>query len=111
MSDGTFSAGREAGRVDATLEDHSAHLSQINGSIDRFTNEVAALTLQIQRLGDAANADRQTVKVTAAALKDADDARRDKGTQRWTPWQRLIAVVAAVAGAVFALIAILEYLH
>jgi hypothetical protein len=92
------------GRVDATLDDHSAHLRKINGSIDRFADVVEKLTLAVQRLGDAADADRQTVKVTAEALEKQDQTRRDKGDAHWTPFQRGIAAItgaAALAGIVY----------
>jgi hypothetical protein len=90
----------ERGRVDATLSEHGTHLAKINGSIDRFADEVVKLTLEIQRLADSAEADRKTVLTTAKALKDADDARRDKGQQHWTPVQRLLAVLAGLGGLI-----------
>ena len=53
--------------------------------------------------------DRATVLTTARALKDADDARRDKGDARWTPVQRLAAVLGGTAGAVGVLYEILHH--
>ena len=58
------------------------------------------LTLAVQRLGDAMTSDRATVLTTAAALKDAEEARRDRSDQGWSPWSRLFAAGAAAATAV-----------
>lgn len=125
-----FDRGTEAGRVAAELAQHGAHLDKINGSMDRvakaleglradnaaqakatraemaaqvesFREEVTALKLVIQGLGDSASADRSTVVATAAALKDADQARRDKTEFAWTPVQRMLGVgmfVVALVG-------------
>jgi hypothetical protein len=94
----------DRGRIDATLGEHAQHLGKINGNIERFAGEIHELVLAVQRLADAADADRSTVKVTAAALKDAEDARRDKSEAGWTPFQRVLAVLmflAAVAAIVY----------
>lgn len=59
------------------------------------------MTLAVQRLGDQADAAAKTVVTTASALKDAEDARRGKAEQSWSPVQKLLAVVGvivAVAG-------------
>jgi hypothetical protein len=94
----------DRGRVDAILDEHTQHLAKINGSIDRFAGEVHDLVLAVQRLADSTAADRATVLTTAKALKDSDDARRDKGDRRWSPVQRLTAALGglAAAGAVIA---------
>lgn len=90
-------ADYERGRVDAELAEHAQHLKQINGSIGRFADNLHDLVLAIQRLADAAEADRSTVKTTASALREAEEARRDKSAAGWTPVQRLLAVVAGLA--------------
>lgn len=59
-----------------------------------MTDEMHNLTLAVQRLGDQAVSRDATVVTTAAALKDAEDARRSKSEQGWTPVQRIIALVA-----------------
>lgn len=104
----TGPGGYEQGRVDATLIEHAQHLAKINGSIERFASEVHGLMLAIQRLADAADADRSTVKVTAEALEKAETARRDKSEQGWTPFQRGLAVLGAlvaVVGTIYAILA------
>jgi vacuolar-type H+-ATPase subunit I/STV1 len=86
----------ERGRVDAILDEHTKHLLRINGSVERTADELHELTLAIQRLADAADADRSTVKVTAEALKEAEAARRDKSASGWTPFQRGLALLAGI---------------
>jgi hypothetical protein len=114
-----YDRGVDAGKIEARLANHDEHLQTINGSIGRMAQETAALrtetvreiqalTLEVQRLADQATAragtvdaqrtsDKATVLTTAAALKDADIARRDKSADTWSPFQRAIAVLAAVA--------------
>lgn len=93
---GDYDRGVAAGEIAQRLAGHDEHLAKINGSMDRVADELRELRLQVQRLGDAMTSDRATVLTTAAALKDADDARRDKNTQHWTPFQRGIAVIGAI---------------
>jgi hypothetical protein len=76
------------------LAGHDEHFAKINGSIGNMTDEMHNLTLAVQRLGDQAVSRDATVVTTAAALKDAEDARRSKSEQGWTPVQRIIALVA-----------------
>lgn len=67
------------------------------------------MTLAVQRLGDEATAREATVLTTAAALKTAEDVRRDTNEQSWSPIQRLlgavggIAALAAIVGVLIAL--------
>ena len=93
---GAYDRGVAAGEIAQRLAGHDQHLAKINGSMDRVADELRELRLQVQRLGDAMTADRATVVTTAAALKDADDARRDQNNQHWTPFQRGIAVIGAI---------------
>ena len=114
MADGNgaeFNRGRTQGEVDAMLKEHGLHLSEINGSMHRLAIEMHDMVLAVQRLGDAAEADRQTVKVTAVALKEQDQARRDKGDQRWQPWQKLLGVVVGLGAAVSIVFEIVSHIH
>jgi hypothetical protein len=97
--------GYEAGMVAARLAQHDAHFAEINGSINRMVGEMHSLVLAVQRLGDQATADAATVITTAEALKAADQARRDQAELTWTPFQRAMAVVGAVAAVVVILAA------
>ena len=105
-----YDRGVTAGQVAARLDSHEKHLAKINGSMEGVRIELATMShtsqevlLAIQRLQDSANSDRATVITTATALEKAEQARRDKSTSGWTPFQRVIAVVtvlAAVAGVI-----------
>jgi hypothetical protein len=106
-----FRRGRIQGSTDATLAEHAAHLDKINGSMERVATRLGELTLQMQRMADSMEADRATVLTTAKALRDADEARRDKDVQRWSPLARIIAVMGAVAGSAGAGAALWSLLH
>lgn len=100
-----YDRGRTAGGIDARLAGHDKHFAAINGSLRDMATELAGVKMQLQRLADAADADRRTVVTTAAALKDAEAARRDTTADRWSPWQKAVALVgalAALAGIVLA---------
>jgi hypothetical protein len=98
MSSPDYDRGIEAGKIEQRLDGHDKHFEAINGSLEKVASNLADLNLGIQRLVDSGQADRATVLTTAAALKAADDARRDKGEQRWTPFQRGLAAIAGLAG-------------
>ena|SRR5450755_2912611 len=95
-----FDRGVAAGEIAQRLKEHDKHFDKINGSMEKVAGNLAELALQMQRLADAAGADRQTVIVTAAALKDAEEARRDRTESRWSPLTRFgvfAGIVAAIA--------------
>jgi hypothetical protein len=94
-----YDAGHTAGAIDARLAQHDAHFAQINGSIRDVAAEMAQVRLLLQRLADSADADRRTVVTTALALKAAEEARRSITTDRWSPWQKGIALIGAAAAA------------
>jgi len=97
--------GFAAGKIDARLAQHDLHFSQINGSIGKLADEIHNLVMVVQRLGDEAKSRDATEITTAAALKAAEDARRDKSEQSWTPLQRVTAVLVALAALVAVLVA------
>ena len=94
-----FARGVTAGEVAEQLRRHDTHFSQINGSIDRTAAALEGLRLDVQGLRDQMKADQKTVVVTAQALKDEGQARRDKSDTNWVPVARLFAVVAAIGTA------------
>jgi hypothetical protein len=79
-----FDRGAAAGEIAARLLGHDKHFEKINGSLDRVAEEMHGLKLAVQRLGDQAVSRDATVLTTAAALKDAEEARRDKTEQAWS---------------------------
>jgi hypothetical protein len=95
--DSAYDRGHLAGRIDARLADHDKHFATINGSIADVAKALSALTMAVQRLGDQAVSDAATRITTAAALKDADAARRDKSEQSWSPLQKVMTTLGALA--------------
>lgn len=91
-----YEAGHTAGGIDARLAQHDTHFARINGSLADVARELAGVKLALQRLADSADADRRTVVTTAAALKDAEEARRSTTTDRWQPWQKAIALITGL---------------
>ena len=92
-----YERGHIAGEIAARLAGHDRHFAAINGSLADLAREMHGLTLAVQRLGDQAVSRDATVVTTAAALKDAEDARRAKSEQSWSPWQKIFAAVGASA--------------
>jgi hypothetical protein len=102
-----YKRGHDAGGIAERLDSHDRHFALINGSLADMVREIHGLALALQRLADQAVARDATVLTTAAALKEAEEARRDKTEQGWAPWQKALAVVAglvAVAGLIVTLI-------
>jgi hypothetical protein len=92
-----YARGVAAGQVLSRLDSHDKHFAKLNGSMERVADELARVFLVVQRLGDAADADRATVLVTADALEKAEKARRDKSETGWTPFQRWLTVIGVIA--------------
>jgi hypothetical protein len=99
MSDDEYERGKVQGRTDSRLDDHDDHFAKLNGSVVDLGGKVAKLTLAIQRLTDQGTARDATVITTAAALKDAETARRDKSDQTWSPFAKTITVLGLVIAA------------
>ena len=95
--DDAYDRGHTAGGIAERLASHDRHFKAINGSLADIAKEMHALTLAVQRLGDQAVARDATVVTTAAALRDADEARRAQADRSWSPYARAIAVVGALA--------------
>jgi hypothetical protein len=113
-----YERGVAAGQVLSRLDSHDQHLAKINGSMDRVASEMKRfndvsqeLLLAVQRLSDAADADRATVVTTATALEKAESARRDKSETHWTPFARMITVIVAVATLLAAIGWLIACLH
>ena len=77
--------GRREGRVDATLDDHSKHLTRINGNIERFAKSVEGLEKTVRSGLEAVHAEIRTVqeerrldqeRVAAAAKALAEETER-----------------------------------
>ena len=95
-----YDRGVAAGEIAQRLKEHDGHLGAINGSIDATAKALDRLAMQVQRLADAADADRAKAVALATGLKDADEARRNTETQRWSPLTRLGVILGAVAAGI-----------
>jgi hypothetical protein len=104
-----FELGKVQGVTDATLSQHAAHLTKINGSMDRVADRLDGIATGLQRLVDSVAADRVTVIATAAALKDAEQARRDKVDTSWSPKAKFISVILAIAVVVATVVGVLTF--
>lgn len=98
--------GTDAGRIEQRLATYDRHFETINGSVQSTARQLESLTLAIQRLGDQMRANAATVVATAEALKAAEEARRAKTEQSWSPVQKALAVVAGAAALVGLVVAI-----
>jgi hypothetical protein len=117
-----YEGGVEAGRILERLDHHDRHFKVINGSIVdgksatvALKDEIYQLRLAIQQLADQAKASAEAAIKTAAALKDAEEARRAQveaqrvqGEQKWSPVAKTITVILAVATVAGVIIAFLS---
>jgi methyl-accepting chemotaxis protein len=106
-----YDRGVAAGEISQRLKEHDQHFSKINGSMERVANELQKQTLAIQRMSDAMTANEATVLKTAAALKDAEEARRDRTETRWSPLTRLGIVVGILVGLATTAIVLANVIH
>jgi hypothetical protein len=115
VPDDDYERGVSAGEIAQRLKDHDRHFERLNGSLGEVAAELHGMRLDIQQLGLQAIARDATVVTTAAALKDADQARRiqeqqrqEQSESRWSPMAKAIAIVGVLA-AVVAAVAALVY--
>jgi multidrug resistance efflux pump len=101
-----YERGVAAGQVLSRLDSHDQHLAKINGSMDTVASELKQLNLNVQRMSDAAEADRAKAVVVAEALDKAETNREKTVARRWSPVERLIGLLFALA----ALISVVAYL-
>jgi len=106
-----YERGHLAGEIAARLAGHDRHFDAINGHLADLVAGQEEVRLAVQRLADQAVSRDATVVTTAAALKDAEDARRSRGEQTWTPIQRFIAVVTVFAVLLAAAVAAWSAFH
>jgi len=109
-SDEAYDRGHLAGEVATRLAGHDRHFEMINGSLADVARELHELTLGVQALVQRADSDAATRITTAAALKDAEDVRRNRSDSSWSPWARGLLVLGGLA-AVAAIIGTYLALH
>jgi DNA-binding FrmR family transcriptional regulator len=97
------------GMLDATVAEHTKHLSRINGSLETISkqlNEAAhAMLIAAQQ---AASRDAIAVH-TAQVVKETRQETIDKAEARWKPWQKVLAVIVALAAVFGAVLAFLRH--
>jgi hypothetical protein len=86
-----YRRGVEAGEVEARLASHDRHFAGINGSLADIAREMQQLALAVQRLGDQALARDSVALAITSALKERSE-------RAWSPFVRMFAVIAALAG-------------
>src|SRR5687767_11482327 len=84
-------------RMEGLLNLINFQLTELVRRVDTHESRIGVVELKVQRLGDAAEADKITVAQTAAALKDAKEATEaqarvevQKSEAAWSPMNRLL---------------------
>lgn len=109
-----YQRGQIDGKVEARLDSHDDQLKHIFGVLAKVGRDLNALVLATQHLEEAARADKETAKATAAALADAEESRRAKSEDHWTPFQRVFAGIgglSALTGCLYVLAEVLQRFH
>jgi hypothetical protein len=101
-----YARGHAAGGIAERLDSHDRHFAAINGSLAQIAGRLGEMTLALQRLSDQAVARDATVVTTAAALKDADAARRREDDKSWSPIGRLFAAIGAATAVITVVLAV-----
>ena len=106
-SESEYDRGHRQGEISAELREHALHLEKINGSMDRVADRLGEVSTQlsvllqaIARIDQAMTADKETVRQTAAALRDQADVAGRRNETRWTPFNRTLATVTAIGGLI-----------
>jgi hypothetical protein len=97
---GDYERGIAEGQILSRLSNHDDHFAAINGSIDRLGGEMHTLVLTLQKYSDAADSRDAITAATAKAVIEAETARRVAAEHKWSGFQKLFAIVAALAAAI-----------
>lgn len=100
--------GREEGRIEATLQEHSRHLLAVNGSQERAAKDIEdvkrtlhdgfrIMDMAIQKLTDQAESREKAVDKAAEAVESDRQARKESTEERYSPWQKVFAVIAVLS--------------
>ena len=94
-------------RMEGVLNLINFQLTELARTVADHGGRLGIVEIKVQRLKDAAEADKITVAQTAAALKDAKEATEaatradlEKSNQSWSPVSRLLAVTAGLSSLV-----------
>jgi hypothetical protein len=95
-----YKRGMAEGKILSRLQAHDEHFDQINGSIDRLSQEMHALVLGLQKFSDAADS-RDAISVAAVkSVAEAETARQGAAERKWASIQKLFAIIAAIAATI-----------
>ena len=89
--------------TDRRVDAHDHDISKLNTHV----GDLQSLT---QTLKEGADADKKTAVALALALKEADETRRTKSEQTWTPFQRGIVLISGIGGGISIIAAIFSSL-
>ena len=87
-------------RMEGTLNLVADRVSGLSGRVDKHEVDIAELKSHTQALAGDAKAEAVKAIALAAALKEADEARRQKSEQTWSPFAKSMAALAAFVGLV-----------
>lgn len=102
-----YERGERQGEVAQQLREHHDDLKALSVDIQVIMAAFATLTRQvtevaqgISRIDQAMVADKETVRQTAAALRDQAGVVSERDNARWSPFNRIVATLAAAGGIV-----------
>jgi uncharacterized protein YoxC len=111
--DSEFDRGHRMGKISQELHEDHERLNELKGSVEKLSKQMtdvarqlATLVQAVARIDQAMLADKETVRQTAAALRDQADAAARLNDGRWTPFNRLLiamSTLAAIAGVGYAI--------
>jgi hypothetical protein len=84
-------------RMEGVLNLVAERVSNTMKVVEQHSEDIGVLKSTTQRLTDQAVARDATAIALAAALKEAEETRRTKAEQSWSPITRLFAVLTAIA--------------
>jgi len=99
-----YKRGEMDGGIAERLAEYGRHFDRINGSQEKVAEELQELPKlrqEIQRVADG-------VESSAIAQRDLEAALRRAGAARWSPVERLIAVVVTFTAVVSAVASVVS---
>lgn len=84
-------------RMEGKLDRVADRVDDLRTRVDVHDGELTFLKSTTQRLDEQATARDAKAVALAAALKEAEETRRQKSEQSWSPWQKLLAGLGTLA--------------
>ena len=85
-------------RIEGKLDLVKDRVSGLATRVDRHDSEIGNLKAATQTLREQAVAGAEKAVALATALKEADESRRNKDTQVWSPFAKTITLIVAISG-------------